>query len=53
MRMYSKEDIKMMREFDAAVDEPEPLLESTTRPDVVTAIVRERAEMPEFGVNYN
>jgi hypothetical protein len=53
MRMNSREDINMMREFNTAASVNEPLLSSTTRPDIVVASMRERAEMPEFDVDYN
>ena len=53
MRVNSWEDINMMREFNTAASVNEPLLSSTTRPDIVVASMQERAEMPEFGVDYN
>jgi len=53
MRMNSQEHLKMMRNLHTWAPESEPLLSSTTRPDIVVACMRERAETPEFGVDYN
>ncbi len=53
MRMNSKEDLKKMRDLHSWTAVSEPLLSATTRPDIVVACMRERAETPEFGVDYN
>jgi len=53
MQMESKEDLEMARKFDTGSVLSQPLLASTTRAGFLEATMRERAEDPEFGVDYD
>jgi hypothetical protein len=53
MQMESKEDLEMTRKFDTGSVLSQPLLASTTRAEFLEATLRERAEDPEFGVDYD
>jgi hypothetical protein len=53
MAMTPKEDIDSEREFGGGYVSSQPLLDSTTRPDVLVAFLEQRAENPDFGVDYD
>lgn len=53
MQMESKSDLEMSRKFGTGTYLPQPLLESTTRADLVVAAMKDRAEQPDFGVDYD
>lgn len=53
MRMESKPDLEMSRKFGGGFVLPQPLLESTTRAGIVVAAMKEQAEQPDFGVDYD
>ena len=53
MQMESKEDLEMARKFDTGSVLSQQLLASTTRAGSLEVTMRERAEDPEFGVDYD
>jgi hypothetical protein len=53
MEMVSKGDVASEREFGGGDLLYQPLLASTTRPDLVVAAMEARAEDPAFGVDYD
>jgi hypothetical protein len=53
LEMVSSEERMSKREFGGGVFIYQPLLASTTRPDLVVAAMEERAEDPAFGVDYD
>jgi len=53
MDMMSKEDVQEERDYGGGTELWQPLLRSTTRPDVVVASMKARAEDPGFGVDYD
>lgn len=53
MVMESKSDLEMARKYHTGSGVSQPLLASTTRADLVVAALKERAERPDFGVDYD
>ena len=53
MSLESVSDLEMARKYHSGSVVPQPLLASTTRPDLVVAAMRARAERPDFGVDYD
>jgi hypothetical protein len=53
MQMESKSDLKMARDYLTGSILDQPLLASTTRPDLLEAALRSRAAEPNFGVDYD
>lgn len=53
MQMNTKDELESMRRFHLEAVEAEPLLKSTTRPDIFVRCMRERIEAADFGVDYN
>jgi hypothetical protein len=53
MKMNTPEDLDVMRKYHAWPGQPEPLLESTSRPDIMVMAMKARAQLPDFGVDYN
>jgi hypothetical protein len=51
MDMLSKEQIRSEREYGGEMGLEQPLLESTTRPDLVVDFMQDRARDPDFGVD--
>jgi len=50
MDLESKSDREVSRKFNSYVLLPQPLLRSTTRPDLVAAALKKRAEQTDFAV---
>lgn len=53
MEMLSKKDLEMARDFLTGSMLFQPLIASTTRAAILEAIMRARAEEPDFGVDYD
>jgi hypothetical protein len=53
MQMESKSDLEMSRMYGTGSSLSQPLLESTTRADLVVAALKEQAEQSGFGVDYD
>jgi hypothetical protein len=53
MQMESKEDLTMARDYGGGTILSQLFLESTTRAEFVEQTMRERAEEPDFGVDYD
>jgi hypothetical protein len=53
MQMESKEDLEMTSKYGSGSMVPQPFLASTTRAEFLEAAIKERAEKPEFGVDYD
>jgi hypothetical protein len=51
MEMESKQDLELARKYSSSTMLHQPLLQSTTRPDIVVACLKERAERPDSGVD--
>jgi hypothetical protein len=53
MKMESKSELEDTRRLGLAYNFSQPLLESTTRADLVVSAMSDRAKRPDFGVDYD
>ena len=53
MRLATKEDLEFGRKFTTESTISQPQLACTTRPEYLELIMRQRAERPDFGVDYD